>query len=879
MTEGRSRRVRPALATALGALTSGEQLTGVRYVLALAGLLVGVLAPVLVATPLPAGLRALAVIAYACVGPGAAVVCQLRVGDRVTAWASTLMLSLAGFAAVAVAMVWTDLWYPTAGFTALAWLSALGCLAGLAGRGRPRDPVVPRQRPRIPTDPDTGSTTVLPRVVDSGSETTVLPIVPADVGAPGDAVPTGSPKQPGGSKMPGAVDGSAAAVLPRLGSLRAPDETAVLPALRDAGSDQTMVISAVAGDGNYTAVLPVIRDEPAPAPAVRRPSRVSAQLVVDALIPAGIVASWLLSVARTSTARVDSYGLLFVMHPAFFVAVVLCALGFVRELSRPGWRPWVLGGYTVLLVLVMHATVPLLLAEPEYAWVYKHLGVIDFIRTHGAVTNSRDIYQQWPTFFAGVAQVVAVTGVDPLRVAAWAPPFFDLANCLPVYAVARTLSTDRRMPYLAVFLFTCVNWIGQDYLSPQAFAYLLALGCFMIMLRWLRRAPRAARRELRPLRRLRRWVQYEMPEAPYTTARSRRLALAALYVIYSVIVVSHQISPYILAVSATALVVLGLLEAWQVVPILGGIAVSFLVTRYGTVDHYGLFSGLNFFHNAEGAHGNPSPSQPGQFFSSQVVRALALTVWGATGLTLLGLRRRLGLVAVPGILAFSPMAILGLQNYGGEAIYRVYLFSAPWCVCVIAIALLRVRVPGWARRGWPLRGRALTGRARRALYAARIALATPLLAAAVLASMQGEHGQLEFDQITPAEVSGVSYLYNHVEQGAVIISAQSNMPESITARYADVSPQSATLFGDGLNGTLVAGDGSPADLSAIDGYFSELDGAPAYLLITTAMKHYADYFGFLPPGFLDRVDAMLGSSPDWKLWYSNADIKVYRYLA
>jgi hypothetical protein len=864
---------------ALRWLTGRDQLTGVRYALALAGLVAGILAPVAAQTPLPAGIRAIAVLAFACVGPGAAVVSQLRVTDVATAWATTLVLSLATFAGVAVCMVWTDQWHPTAGFTALAWISALACLAGLAARGQPGQAgpgsnlAIPRQRAGTATD----STTVLPRVVDGATETTVMPIVPDDVAQAAHAAGQTA-------VLPKIVDVSAGRHTRRIPAARAGvpsvhprllDATAVLPKFVDipVAADQTSVLPRFRdGDSDQTMVLPAVRDDPAPEAARRAAGgwydRITPQLLIDVLIPAGIVAAWLLSVARTSTNGVDSYGLLFVMHPAFFVAVALCALGFVRELSRPDWRGWVLGGYIVLVVLVMHATVPLLLAEPEYAWVYKHLGVIDFIRTHGVVTNSKDIYQQWPTFFAAVAQLIAVSGVNPLRVAAWAPPFFDLANCLPVFAVARTVSANRRLPYLAVFLFSCVNWIGQDYLSPQAFAYLLALGCFMIMLRWLRRIPRATRRDLWLLRRLRAWVQFEMPEAPYTTARSRRLALVALYLIYSIIVISHQISPYIIATSATALVVLGLLEAWQVVPILGGIAASFLVTRYGTVDHYGLLSGLNFFHNAQGAHGNPTPSQPGQYFSSQVVRALALTVWGATGLTLLGLRRRLGIVAVPGVLAFAPMAILGAQNYGGEAIYRVYLFSVPWCVCVIGVALLRVRLPFATLAGW----------AGRALRAGRIGLATPVLAAAVLASMQGEHGQLLFDQFTPAEVSGVTYLYDHVPNDAVIMSAQSNMPDSITARYPDVSSSSGTLFGDGLYGTLVPPANGQPDLDAIEEYFSGLGGAPAFLLITTAMKHYGDYFGYLPPGFLDRVEVMLSASPLWRVWYGNADVKVYQYI-
>ena len=45
---------------------------------------------------------------------------------------------------------------------------------------------------------------------------------------------------------------------------------------------------------------------------------------------------------------------------------------------------------------------------------------------------------------------------------------------------------NRRSAYLALFLYEgFIAWVGQDYLSPQAFAYMLWLGIATIILRWL----------------------------------------------------------------------------------------------------------------------------------------------------------------------------------------------------------------------------------------------------------------------------------------------------------------------------------------------------------------------------------------------------------
>jgi hypothetical protein len=578
---------------------------------------------------------------------------------------------------------------------------------------------------------------------------------------------------------------------------------------------------------------------------------------VDALPLLAGFTLWIIAVANSSTAGVGDYGLLPAMHPTFFAAILVCAAGFIGELYRRDWRWPVLLGYIALLLLILHATVPLLVYEPEYAWTYKHIGVIEYIRTHGAADNPEDIYLQWPTMFALGAQIVSVTGVSALRLGAWAPLFFDTLNCLPLFAIARTLSTDRRVPFLTVFLFTSINWVAQDYLSPQAFTFVLCLGALMIMLRWLRRVPGPLdRKPPRVIARLWGWLQNGVVETPYISNRTRSLALGTLYCVYGVVATAHQLSPYVVALGATGLVVLGLLRPLRIAPILIGIAVLYLLPRHQVVDNYGLFNGFNFFHNAQG-NGPAVTATAGQAFSSHVVRLLAVEVWGLAALAVLDSRRRIGMVAVPAVLGFAPFALLLAQSYGGEAIYRVYLFTAPWCAYLIASMVLRWR---WMPRlvGAPLAALTLIG--------------------ATLACIQGEHGQLVFDQFSRAEVQTASYIYSNAPPHSSLVTAISNFPGRLTANYPiyGTGPNKDSDLIDGLELQGHALD--DADLPKIVRFFESLGPNPAFLIISPSMKSYAHFFGYVPDGAIDTLQRTVAGSPNFALYYRNQDVVIYRYM-
>ena len=286
----------------------------------------------------------------------------------------------------------------------------------------------------------------------------------------------------------------------------------------------------------------------------------------------------------------------------------------------------------------------------------------------------------------------------------WAPLAFELADALLLFAIFRLLSATGALPYLAVGLYEgLIAWVGQDYFSPQAFGFLLwlamayddpalaagadhgsptAASCRIgrVRARVLsgmaprRRDPGAALRGARARRRDLLRDRRGAPAHPVRDPRWRRRADA-----------DGSAPP-----------------RWLLL-LLAAVAIAYLIPRYGLISSNfgGLFSGGSPLQNASGSRGTYNAG--GEALTAQIVHYLAAAMWLLALGAVARRRKTLGRVLIPALLAFSPFLILGAQSYGGEAIYRVYLFSAPWCALLIAGLLLELRMPG---RGctirWPL---------------------------------------------------------------------------------------------------------------------------------------------------------------------------------
>ena len=544
--------------------------------------------------------------------------------------------------------------------------------------------------------------------------------------------------------------------------------------------------------------------------------------------------------------------------------VLLVSIGFQlarRELSAPR-----LALHVVTLVFMIHGTAPLVYAEPRYSWVYKHFGVVNRINSHGSLDAGIDIYNNWPGFFALAAWFGRIAGVNsPLAYAAWAPLFFNLLASLELGFALRALPLTDRERWLALFLFTAGNWVAQDYFSPQAMAFVLGIGVIAIALHLLPgdRAPRwvglvglSFRDKLK--RRQERVVDHVTPAGGVP----RMAAIAALLGVYFVVVFSHELSPYVVAIQMTGLAVVGWVRPRWVVLAMWALCLVYLMPRFSVVDdtHHILAALTNPFFNLQHASKDLPPGLPGRQLAANAAQALAFSMWG---LGLLGAGRRLleGRQVLPLVaLAFSPLLIVFAHSYGGEAVYRAYLFSLPWTACLVASFLRPDPRPE------PARGPRLTWLVPSVALLSTVGLLFP-----ALFGLDMQH------VMPPAEVRASSYFYSHAEPGSVLLSSP-YFPTRLAPNYDEfvinANGSDPNFLDDRLWGRRLGVDDLPTLADKIRSY----GATTGYLVLSKSQSDAATLFGILPEGSFVSLERALLNSPNWSVFYRNSDAIIFQLL-
>jgi hypothetical protein len=592
---------------------------------------------------------------------------------------------------------------------------------------------------------------------------------------------------------------------------------------------------------------------PAPRPV---PSRVRVH-VADLLLPAGL-ALWLLGVRRTNATALGPYGLPAVLPIVFYAGIALLVVSAGTELARRCVSQWRMAMHAVALVVMLYSTAPLVYSEGRYSWLYKTIGVVQYVNAHGQLNRHIDIYQNWPGFFALAAWFGKVAGVaSPLAYAKWAQLVFELAALPLLYLIYDTLSLTARQRWLALLLYSASNWIGQDYFSPQALGTLLSLGIMAIALRWLyvgnsSRNHRQGQESIPADQAARGWRA--MP-APGTA-----VFCATIVLIYFVLTFTHELSPYMLAIQLGALGVARLLRPWWLGIALAAIAVGYLLPRLTYVnDTYGLLNSFgNFFGNIA------PPKFPETVAASQKLLArfpevLSVGLWS---LAMAGawLRRRSGrVVLVLVLLAFSPIILLATDAYGQEGILRVYLFSLPWTAALAALALASKPEGSHRRRAERTAGLAV--------------LRAPVTLGLILALFFPAFFGSDRTEVMPqSEVVAVTSFLQNARAG-VLYCGNNDAPLADTARYNlfHLKP----IFGNnGLMGEAPVGT-DIAQVIAANGLFYRNGSQPVYVLVTASMIAYNEAYRVTPPISFPILLNSLAHSRAWKLVVDRADTVIY----
>jgi hypothetical protein len=614
------------------------------------------------------------------------------------------------------------------------------------------------------------------------------------------------------------------------------------------------------------------RSAPWPQPRSRRIAGALTRTGLgDGLVIGAAMGCWIGALARTDLGRMAGWGLFDAVPVGWLVALVLLAGGFALAAARERPRPAVLAAYVIALLVVLDATTAVLYPEARFSWTYKHLGVIDYIARHGAADRTIDIYQNWPGFFALNAWLSKVAGISPLAFAPWAQLFFGLANVSAVVFALRGLTRDVRLQWSAAWLFVVANWIGQDYLSPQAFTFFLSVVTIGIIVRCapLARPPRARlswlalritnRITLAALRGRRPQPRHRAV-APLGTKAS--LAVAAMC--FAAVVLSHQLSPMMLIASAAVLAVTTRRPPVWVLATMVAIEVWWVALGYEFISRH--FRLLDFQPSVsardEGAVAHPLHGVELAGSASRLTIAVLVV------LAIAGVVRRLraghsDLTAA--LLIIAPAIVVSMQSYGGEGPLRLYLFALPW-LSFFAASLCSP-----------------PARARRAVVrAAPLFAATAVLGAGALL---GAFGQETLNHITTDDVAVSTWFYDRAPETASLTLASPNFPDRINAGYVRHLDEARTLVQSRGFAAALVGHGRTHQ-GCDDGcalrrqveVFLDRDRHPVrYLVLSPSQDHYLFFQGFAPRGATRRLARTLLVSPRFRVAYRRGAAVVLSY--
>ncbi|MFE9374616.1 hypothetical protein ACFYM2_33270 [Streptomyces sp. NPDC006711] len=593
------------------------------------------------------------------------------------------------------------------------------------------------------------------------------------------------------------------------------------------------------------------------------PHLIRPQLLLTWLPLGTATALWIYALPRIDYGHMGDWGLLDKLPAAFYLSLAVLTGGFVVSLRRAGTAPWWPGLYSVALLFALKAPTAILYDAVRYPWASKHDAVVSHLlanqelRPGVPLSGNMAAYDQWPGFFTLNAGLVRAFGVDTAAsYLNWAPLFYGVVLIPVLVLVYRTFAEDWRLVWTGVWIFEVANWVGQDYFSPQGLALILHLAVLAVVFRHFVRPGSAGR--------LRSRAELDPAAAgipPPTTARQRAVCVAVLVPMIAAINFTHQLTPVMLCVALGALSLtrrhrdLGLLAVTALIMLVWDLTMGrplFVETLASLKESVG-----NLLHNSRAGYvgelTGPGPVLQGR---ADVVMVLVVAVLALVAVVL---RRALTRSALPLlVVSVAPVPLFAVNDYGGEMLFRVYLFGLPGAAFFAAAAL--VPAAGRAVAGVKVVGTgAKAGRvspvARRRIGAVALPLVLVLLVGGFVPAYYGKERMY---YTPPAETAMVTRVIDNAPKGSMILAVTGSFPQALR-RY------------DQLEHWFVAEQEEPRNVAMLRDPVGFLepqlpkDGRSVYFLFTRTQYVYSAGEGLLPVGGFQELEAKLEASARFRV--------------
>ena len=466
--------------------------------------------------------------------------------------------------------------------------------------------------------------------------------------------------------------------------------------------------------------------------------------------------------------------------------------------------------------------------SPTVMTAARHVGVAEFVRLHGGLDASSDIYQAWPGLFTAAAWIGDAAGIgDLMMLATWIPVLFTVATTIAVRVLAGRFIQSRPRAWAAATLFTLANGLNIVYFSPQAVGLLLAVVVLALTV-----AP---------------------PSDESRRQRWTRFGVVAWLV--CTISVTHQLSPFLLAAAFVALALFRLVRPWWLPIAVAAPAIVWAVLNRGVLGRFISWSAIGRFWE------NATPPEHRAVVLTVPISTRLVFLVPAALLVVIGLlaliavvrrpdRTRLGLLAA----AASALSLFMASNYGQEAIFRVALFALPWLAILALLGLPTLRPTGAP-------GRAIVAASLASLFVLNAYAQTGLDPARVIRTDTAE---------------AVRTFENTAQNGGVLfVTGTGNAtPGKITARYPQVRYLSRDTFGN-----IPVGGPAYDPVADVDKLTSELmswaPGVQHFALVSQSVGAWDESYGLQSNADYVKFAAAMQTSPLWTAVYTGPTTTLY----
>jgi hypothetical protein len=584
-------------------------------------------------------------------------------------------------------------------------------------------------------------------------------------------------------------------------------------------------------------------------------------------------------------ADIDGLGLISALPATAFIAILIMIVSFFVTVSQSTDRKFLLLFQIAAITFALHGAGALVAEQPRFPTAYIHAGFVEFIGRTGDTAINIDARMGWPGFFALFAFVTKAAGIsDMTPILQWTPLLSNLLYLLPFVLILRQVVATTRARWFAALLFILVQWIGQDYFSPQGFTFALYLAFVAILLRWFGRVE--PRTKPIPPKGLRKWIGKLDAMTPGELANTgtfradKLLMLLMLIALFLASVASHQITPFMMLGVLTAFLLFKRTTLTWALPFFLGLMVlawiSYMTVGFWASQIDTIFGGLgNIVQNLRSNTGDRiEGTDPAHAIVLQARLGILAVILGCAAAGLFRRLRRGVFDRSALILLCVPVLALALQSYGGEIGLRIYMFALPGACLLAAYAFF----PNLPADSADVRDETVPLRKRNVRFNPQLTRKISLVLAACFAVMfamaflVARYGNEKFERVTTGEVAALHYVYEHDKPSArVIYLVPKEGPEvtpSMPWGERDIErvsfAEQALVF---------------KDPTRIDKAVAKLKSQPrnSYLMVSRAQVSYLQLNEGFPDDWGERFRAALDKSPDIKRVFANEDAALYTW--